>query len=175
MAETTHDPREDCAPVAVGALMTAQQFVLGACRCWDAFIEHPDPWLAWRELTPVFTSMNVLGALCAFERLFAVLHRHPLRTLQFGEVDCTAVGPDEARMLSSLASLQRGHALAAIDTLNKSLTRYGVRSVLPPLARIAAVLDARGLRLPLWRDTLRRKREPAPTDEISSPPRCPAQ
>ncbi len=59
-------------------LTTAEQFVLGTCRCWDAFMDDPDPaGLAWREFTPVFAYMNVMGALCAFERTFTVLHRHP--------------------------------------------------------------------------------------------------
>ena len=52
--------------------------------------------------------------------------------------------------LYSLACLQRGHAQASISVLRESLGLYGVRNVLPPLARIAAILDARGHRLPAW-------------------------
>jgi hypothetical protein len=76
---------------------------------WDCLLFHrtedPDPTLAWRELTPVFIYINVVGALCAFERAFTVLHRHPLRTLRFQEVDSNSVGADEARILCGLAHL----------------------------------------------------------------------
>ncbi len=136
--------------LAVATLTTVEQFVLGVCRCWDAFAGDPDPTLAWRELTPVFAYMNVMSALCAFERAFTVLHRHAPRSLRFQDVDSTHVGADEARLLYSLACLQRGHAQASISVLRESLSLYGVRNVLPPLARIAAILDARGHRLPAW-------------------------
>jgi hypothetical protein len=149
MRARTNGPDTTGAAREVYALTTAEQFVLGVCRCWDAFIDQPDASLAWRELTPVFTYMNVMGALCAFERLFMTLRRQPFRTLRFGDVDAADVGADEARVLSGLACLQRGQALAAIGALKPSLTSYGVRMLLPPLARIAAALDARGHRLPL--------------------------
>jgi hypothetical protein len=135
----------------VSELTTAEQFVLGVCRCWDAFMHDPDPALARRELTPVFTYMNVVAAICAFERTFTVLHRHCLRTLRFQEVDSTNVGADEARLLCGLACLQRGDPHTAMGVLGQSMTRFGVRSILPPLARIAALLDVQGHRLPAWR------------------------
>ena len=50
----------DATRTAVAMLTTAEQFVLGVCRCWDAFMEDPDPALPWRELWPVFAYMNVL-------------------------------------------------------------------------------------------------------------------
>jgi hypothetical protein len=137
------------AQIAPEALSTAEQFVLGVCRCWDAFMEAPDPTLAWRELGPVFAYMNVPGALCAFERTFALLRRQ--RVLRFEEVDCGHLTPDEARLLCALASLQRGHAHAAIRVLRQAMTRFAVRTLLPPLARIAALLDLQGHRLPAWR------------------------
>lgn len=132
-------------------LTTAEQFVLWTCRCWDAFMGDPDPAaLAVRELTPVFAYMNVMGALCAFERTFTVLHRHPLRTLRFEAVDSPLLGQDEERLLCVLACLQRAAPLTAIRVLTEALTHYGVRCVLPPLARIAAILDLQGHRLPAW-------------------------
>jgi hypothetical protein len=142
------------AQIAPEALSTPEQFVLGVCRCWDAFMDAPDPTLPWRELGPVFAYMNVPGALCAFERTFALLRRQRVlrfRVLRFEEVDCTHLAPDEARLLCALASLQRGHALAAIRVLRESMTRFAVRTLLPPLARIAALLDLQGHRLPAWR------------------------
>jgi hypothetical protein len=160
-------------------LTTAEQFVLGTCRCWDAFMGDPDPAaLAWRELTPVFAYMNVMGALCAFERTFTALHRHPLRTLRFEAVDSPLLGPDEERLLCVLACLQRASPLTAIRVLAEALTHYGVRCVLPPLARIAAILDLQGHRLPArgrFEGFVTRTPRPAPRDEIFSPPGCPAQ
>jgi hypothetical protein len=160
-------------------LTTAEQFVLGTCRCWDAFMSDADPAaLAWRELTPVFAYMNVMGALCAFERTFTVLHRHPLRTLRFEAVDSPLLARDEERLLCVLACLQRAAPLTAIRVLAGALTDYGVRCVLPPLARIAAILDLQGHRLPAWgrlEGFVTRKPRPAESDEIFSPPRCPAQ
>jgi hypothetical protein len=152
-SETTGERTfRELSSTTVAELTTAEQFVLGVCRCWDAFMAGPDPTtLAWRELTPVFAYMNVMGALCAFERMFTMLHRHPLRTLRFQEVDSMRVGADEARMLCGLAWLQRSKPRVTIGVLSESLTRYGVRTILPPLARIAAILDLQGHRLPAWR------------------------
>jgi hypothetical protein len=137
-------------------------------------MDDPDPTLAWRELTPVFAYMNVMGALCAFDRTFVALHRYRPRTLKFHDTDSLTVGPDEARMLSGLASLQRGNARETIGVLRASLTSHAIPSVLPPLARIAAILDAGGHRLPEWSD-VRRRPAPQPWGETSSPPQCPAQ
>jgi hypothetical protein len=134
--------------LAVTALTTPEQFVLGVCRCWDAFMEGPDRTLPLRELAPVFAYMNVLGALCAFERTFAHLHACRSRPLRFLDVDCVRVGADEARLLGGLACLQRGHARETIGLLENALTSEELRAVLPPLARIASILDARGHRLP---------------------------
>ena len=125
--------------------------MLGVCRCWDAFMAADDPSLAWRELAPAFAYMNVLGALCAFDRMFKVLRSQ--RGLRFHDTDCTGVGLDEAKLLSALANLQRGLPRAAAMLLRGSLTPLGLRSVLPPLARIAAALDAQGHRLALWGDS----------------------
>ena len=81
MTEESTTERSFCnlPQITVSRLTTVEQFVLGVCRCWDVFVNDPDPTLAWRELTPVFVYMNVVGALCAFERAFTVLHRHPLQ------------------------------------------------------------------------------------------------
>ncbi len=136
----------------VSNLNTAEQFVVGVTRCWDAFCGDPDPTLAWRELSPVFAYMNVLGALCAFDSVFRILKEHRLRTLTFNDVDSAPVGLAEARLLSALAALQRGNARTAGKALAGALTRAGVNGVLPPLARIAAILDAKRHRLPAWAD-----------------------
>jgi hypothetical protein len=156
--------------LTVAALSTAEQFVLGVCRCWDAFMDDPDETLAWRELTPVFTYMNVVRALCAFERTFIALRRHRLRTLHFQDVDHAQVGMDEARVLCSLACLQRGRAHQAVVALSQSMTAFAVRSILPPMARIAAILDAQGHRLPSWHPVRVRRRQERPWDETFLPP-----
>jgi hypothetical protein len=134
-------------------LSTAEQFVLGVCRCWDAFAQGPDPAVAWHELAPVFFYMDVPTAMCAFEHVFDLLRRLPAAALRFQDTDCEHVGGDEARLLGSLACLQRGQARAAVNILRGSPASAWLRALLPPLARIAAILDARGHRLPLWRDT----------------------
>jgi hypothetical protein len=139
--------------IEVPNLDTAEQFVVGVSRCWDAFLEDPDPTIAWRELAPVFVYMNVVGALCAFDATFRILQRHRLRSLEFHEVDSVPVGLAEARLLCGLASLQRGDTRSANAALTGALTRTGVHSLLPPLARIATILDIGGHRLPAWRDT----------------------
>jgi hypothetical protein len=136
----------------VEALSTPEQFVIGVCRCWDAFMEGPDPALAWRELAPAFAYMNVLGALCAFDCVFKALHFQRGRGLRFHDTDCKRLGIDEAVMLCAVANLQRGAARQTAALLREALTPLGLRDVLPPLARIAAALDARGHRLPLWSD-----------------------
>jgi hypothetical protein len=138
--------------MTVCRLTVAEQFVVGACRCWDAFQLHPDPLLAWRELEPVFAYMNVSAALCAFGQTFDVLRRHRLRALIFQEGDCERLCTDEARLLYGVASLQRGQVRPTVRILTGALTRCGIQAVLPPLARIAAILDVRGHRLPAWRD-----------------------
>lgn len=138
--------------MTVARLTVAEQFMVGACRCWDAFQLHPDPMLAWRELAPVFAYMNVSAALCAFGQTFEVLRRHRLRALIFQEGDCARLCTDEARLLCGVASLQRGQVSPTVGILSGALTRCGIQAVLPPLARIAAILDVRGHRLPNWRD-----------------------
>ena len=163
----------------VASLTPAEQFVLRVCRCWDAFMDDPDPNLPWRELTPVFSYMNVAGALCAFECIFTPLHRQRLRTLRFQDVDAASVGTDEARMLCSLACLQREQGQASIGVLLGALTPQGVRTLLPPLARAAAILDRQGHRLPAWRfasaRNVRLQRQSVQRHETSWPPRCPVQ
>jgi hypothetical protein len=143
-------------------------------------MDDPDPAaLAWRELTPVFAYKNVMSALCAFERAITALHGHPLRTLQFHAVDSPQLGADKERLLCALACLQRGDPLAAIRVFGGSLTHYGVRSVLPPVARIATLLDLQGHRLPAWQceaeDDVTQTPGPVPRDEISSQRRCPVR
>jgi hypothetical protein len=139
--------------IRVPGLTTAEQFIVGTCRCWDAFQAGPDPTRAYRELAPVFAYMNVMGAMCAFDSTFSVLHRRGGSSLAFYEVDSPRLGLDEACVLSGLASLQRGRTRDAVAVLRRSLNRCGVHAVLAPLARIAAILEVRGHRLPAWRDT----------------------
>jgi hypothetical protein len=134
----------------VAALSTPEQFVLGVCRCWDAFMEGSDPTMAWRELAPAFAYMNVLGALCAFDCVFKALHFQRARGLRFQDTDCNCVGIDEATLLATVANLQRGMARPSAMLLREALTPIGLRDILPPLARIAAALDAQGHRLPWW-------------------------
>jgi hypothetical protein len=150
--------------LSVDALSTPEQFVLGVCRCWDAFMEGSDPTLAWRELAPAFAYMNVLGALCAFDCVFKALHFQRARGLRFQDTDCNHIGVDEATVLASIADLQRGMARQSAMLLRDALTPLGLRDVLPPLARIAAALDAQGHRLPLWND------EPAEAPALSAAP-----
>src|SRR5580698_5825566 len=77
-----------------------EQFVLGSCRCWDAFVAAPDPTLPIRKLAPVFAYMNVLGALCAFERAFQALKAASPYGLRFYDCEETQISLDEARLLS---------------------------------------------------------------------------
>lgn len=140
------------ANLRVDALSTPEQFVLGVCRCWDAFMTASEPGLAWRELAPAFAFMNVLGALCAFDRVFALLRNETLRCWRFNDTDCSALGLDEATMLCALAHLQRASACQTVLLLRETVTPLGLRSMLPPLARIAATLDGQGHRLPEWND-----------------------
>ena len=74
------------------------------------------------------------------------------RTSSSSTVDCIPVGLAEARLLCGLASLQRGNARTARTALTDVLSRAGVHALLRPMARIAAILDIEGHRLPLWRD-----------------------
>jgi hypothetical protein len=42
--ETTSERMDDeTARISVSRLATPDQFVLGVCRCWDAFMRDPDP------------------------------------------------------------------------------------------------------------------------------------
>jgi hypothetical protein len=166
--------------LAVDALSTPEQFVLGVCRCWDAFMEAPDRALAWRELAPAFAYMNVLGALCAFDCVFKTLLTERARALRFHDTDCNTVGVDEAMMLCAVANLQRGSARQTAMLLRGALTPLGLRHILPPLARIAAALDAQGHRLPLWSDlpaaaAYFKQQPPRSRAETSSAPPHPVQ
>jgi len=138
--------------ISVPALATSEQFVVGACRCWDAFMGLRDPRIAYRLLAPAFDYMNVSGAMCAFDRAFAALYQHRVRTLEFKDTDCASLALDEARVLSCLACLQRVNPHAAARSLRMLLPETGVRAILPPLARIAGFLEARGHRLPRWEE-----------------------
>ena len=135
----------------VPQLTTPEQFVLGACRCWDAFMLSADRALAPRVLAPAFAYMNALPALCAFDAAFHAIHRHRTRPLRFEDADCVRIGPDESQLLYGIASLQRGDTRAARHALESSLTRHGISAALPPLARIASVLEHGGHPLPLRR------------------------
>jgi hypothetical protein len=153
MKESSERSFADLHEIVVPRLSIAEQFVVGVTRCWDAFLADPDPTLPWRELAPVFAFMNVMGALCAFDTAFRVLSVHRLRLLEFHEVDTLPVGMGEARLLCGLSAMQRGCPRTAAGALHGVLSRFGVHAMLPPLARIAAILDSRGHRLPAWRDT----------------------
>ena len=154
----------------VDALTTPEHFVLGVCRCWDAFMEGPDPTLAWRELAPAFAYMNVLGALCAFDCAFKTLHFQRARGLRFLDTDCILVGVDEATVLAAVANLQRGMARQSAVLLREALTPIGLRDILSPLARIAAALDAQGHRLPLWSDEPAQAPAPSASSDFRRPP-----
>jgi hypothetical protein len=131
-------------------IRVCEQFVLGSCRCWDAFLGAPDPTLPIRKLAPVFAYMNVLGALCAFERAFQTLRAASPYGLRFYDCEETQISLDEARLLSALASLQNADTRAAVKVLRAPLADATVREVVPPLARIASLLGAQGHRLPQW-------------------------
>ncbi len=141
---------DDLAEITLPELSTAEQFLIGVWRCWDVFAERVDPRVAQCLLCPAFAYMNVLGAFCAFDRAFDALQANRLRHLRFAEADCTSLESDEARLLCSLACLQRTHTRAAASALSALVTAGGVRAVLPPLARIAGQLELRGHRLPAW-------------------------
>ena len=126
-----------------------EQFMVGSLRCWDAFMLSTDPLLPIRQLAPVFAYMNVLSALCAFEKAFCALHASPHR-LSFREADDDRIGSDEARILCAVASLQAGKSREAISVLRPRLNGGVLRHLLPPLARIATLLDHEGHRLPRW-------------------------
>jgi hypothetical protein len=159
--------------LAVLGLDTTEQFVVGVARCWDAFLGDPDPTLAWRELAPVFTYMDVLGALCAFDTAFRVVDDYRLPALTFHEVDSTQVGLAEARLLCGLASLQSGNVRAASSALAGALSSRGIHALLPPLARIASILAVKGHFLPPWRDTPAALTGAAPL--VSTAPQWPAR
>ena len=142
--------------MTVPRLDTAEQFVVGVFRCWDALQADPDPGLAWRELAPVFAYMGALRALCAVDAAFHLVRKYRLPALKFDEVDSPRLGLTEARFLYALSSLQRGNARAARAALAGLLSHCGIRALLTPLARIAAILDGNGHRLPPWRDALLR-------------------
>jgi hypothetical protein len=155
--------------LTIPILSTAEHFVLGVCRCWDAFMDGADPTLAPRQLAPVFGYMNVTGALCAFDRLFAALHGQSRPALRFHNTEALQVGVDEARLLSGLSHLQRGCARDTIEVLRQALSREQLLTVLAPLARIAAILDARGHRLPAWSDAPHPTRGAAHRSRIDQP------
>lgn len=144
---------EELPCMTVAALDTAEQFVVGVFRCWDAFQRAPDPAIAWREFAPVFAYMGVLGALCAVDSAFHVVQQHRLQSLIFAEVDGIEVGLTEACFLGSLASLQRGNVRYASGLMAGVVCRRGLHALLPPLARVASILDGKGHRLPAWQDT----------------------
>jgi len=153
MTDTSERSFANLHEILVPRMSTAEQFVVGVSRCWDAFMGDPDPTLAWRELAPAFLYMNVLGALCAFDTAFRILGRYRLQPLTFHEVDSVPVGLAEARLLCGLSALQRGNSRNATLAMNGALARAGIPALLAPLARIAAILDLQGHRLPRWRDT----------------------
>lgn len=137
------------ADLSMSRCEVSEQFMVGSLRCWDAFMLTADPILPIRQLAPVFAYMNVLEALCAFEKAFCALHASP-RRLAFKEADDERIGSDEARMLSAVASLQIGHSRAAVSVLRPRLSDAVVRNLVPPLARIAALLCQKGHQLPRW-------------------------
>lgn len=143
--------------LAVRSLSVPEQFVVGVCRCWDAFLADSDRSLPWRLLGPVFAYMNVLDAFCPFETAFRFVggasRADAALTLEFREPESTLLGSDEARVLSCLASLQPGSPREAIAVWKDVLAPHAVRMLLPPLARIATVLDLKGHRLARWRGT----------------------
>lgn len=140
----------DLGEITVPALTTAEQFLIGVWRCSDVFAGHLDPRVARCLLCPAFAYMNVLGAFCAFDRAFDALQANRLRRLRFAEVDCASLELDEARLLCTLACLQRTQTRGAATALSALVTARGLRAVLPPLARIAGQLESRGHRLPVW-------------------------
>jgi hypothetical protein len=134
-------------------LSTAEQFVVGVFRCWDAFLADPDRQLAWRELYPVFAYMGVVRALCAVDAAFQVVRHSRLRGLTFHDVDNPTLSLAEARVLCGLASLQRADSRAAAAALRGAISTRGIASLLAPFARIAGVLAAEGHPLPRWHDS----------------------
>jgi hypothetical protein len=140
----------DLSTLRVTQLSTEEQFVVGVWRCCDAFAMSADPTRARRLLGPAFAYMGMLRAFCAFDRAFFELRAHSVRPLEFREVDDPLLGADEARLLGSVASLQRLNVGAAKNVLCSLFTRMSLRAALPPLARIAGHLEAQGHRLPIW-------------------------
>lgn len=128
-------------------LSAEELFVLGAFRAWVAPRmrpggQHPD----WRELFRLAGAP--MAATMGFDAMLTVVSAHAQRLIEVRCCACPAVGKDEEGLLRSIAGLQAGESLPALDVLSDWLPPGLVAPALRGAQRFATLIAASGLHLP---------------------------
>ncbi len=142
-------------------LGTAELFLVSVARLWLARRRDPDG--AGPDWRAGFRAADIggdgAGAFVGLCRIVGVAARRRLDVRRRAD---PILGVDEAWFLRIVSLLQHGRAADAAAILTDWLPTAAVRLALPQATRLAAALDAAGLRVPLRHGEAGRRRPHGP-------------
>ena len=136
---------------AMGALDRRERLLVESVRVWVG--RHLQGKGGVPEMVRVLKPLELCAVAAPLDAILRSTCHAATRCVDVRCRECCTLSPDEARLLHSVSSLQRGASEVAFDLLASWLHPLAARAILRRAEEVARVLDATMHRLPLraWR------------------------